>query len=154
MGFAAINISDLILFLQLQLLIGLCSSCAPSGKLKGRGWGGRPPLPGSFWNRLLFSTPFPTRPPPPPLLPPSCSSSGAGVVAGTSQSSVGGETQRFRCLSNTNMAGQRWRRGYPPWQAQYRLQDLPRGTFPLGSSLQRAATTKYKIQNASVGSAK
>ena len=40
-------------------------------------------------------------------------------MVGTSQSSVGGVTQRLRSLSNTSMAGQRCRRGYPPWQAQY-----------------------------------
>ena len=48
------------------------------------------------------------------------SSPGSGAeVVGTSQSSVGGVTQRLRSLSNTSMAGQRWRRGYPPWHAQY-----------------------------------
>ena len=68
-----------------------------------------------------------------------CSSSGGGgVVEGTSQSTVGGETHLLDCLSKTRVAGQRWRRGYPPWQAQYLSQDFPKGTLAFGSSLQRA----------------
>lgn len=58
---------------------------------------------------------------------------------GTSQSSVGGTTQRNERLSNTSIAGQRCKRGYPPWHCQYLLHDLPTGTLPLGSSLQSAA---------------
>lgn len=73
--------------------------------------------------------------------PSSCSGcSGAGVV-GMSQSSVGGTTHLNERLSNTSIAGQRWRRGYPPWHCQYRLHDLPSGTLPLGSSLHRATGT-------------
>ena len=60
------------------------------------------------------------------------------MVVGTSQSSVGGVTHLLLFLSKTSIAGHLWRRGYPPWQAQYLLQDLPRGTLPLASSLHRA----------------
>lgn len=42
---------------------------------------------------------------------PVASDSGWGVVEGTSQSTVGGFTQRRDCLSNTRVAGQRCRRG-------------------------------------------
>ena len=129
--------------------LGRCKSVAPLGRSNGNPWGGDDccPGPGSrVWKRLRFSGlgslslcwGRPPRPPPLKLPPWDSSSSGAGVVWGTSQSSVGGETQRLRFLSKTNIAGQRWRRGYPPWQAQYRLQDFPKGTFPLGSSLQSA----------------
>lgn len=68
----------------------------------------------------------------------SSSSGGGGGVVGTSQSSVGGTTHLSDLLSKTNMAGHLWSRGYPPWHCQYLLQDFPRGTFPLASSLQRA----------------
>ena len=63
-------------------------------------------------------------------------------MVGTSQSSVGGVTQRLLCLSKTNMAGHLWSLGYPPWQAQYLLHDFPRGTLPLASSLQRAEQSR------------
>ena len=126
---------------------------APAGILKGRlsGNGGPSKEMGCPW-------PPPLRPEFPPrrglLLPPprlgfadlgpdpdglsNWSSGGGALVVGTSQSSVGGVTQRFLFLSNTSMAGHLWRRGYPPWQAQYLLQDLPSGTLPLASSLHRA----------------
>lgn len=71
----------------------------------------------------------------------SSSASGGGIVLGTSQSSVGGTTHLSDLRSNTSMAGHLWRRGYPPWHCQYLLQDLPNGTLPFGSSLQRAETT-------------
>ena len=70
------------------------------------------------------------------LLP--SSPGGGALVVGTSQSSVGGVTQRLLFLSNTSMAGHLWSRGYPPWHAQYLLQDLPSGTLPLASSLHSA----------------
>ena len=70
------------------------------------------------------------------LLP--SSPGGGALVVGTSQSSVGGVTHRLLFLSNTSMAGHRWSRGYPPWHAQYLLQDLPSGTLPLASSLHSA----------------
>ena len=126
---------------------GRCKSVAPLGRSNGNPWAWGCGLgPSSrVWKRLRFSgtgslgcgRPWP-RPWPVKLLFPWSSSSVGGVVAGTSQSSVGGETQRFLFLSNTNMAGHLWSRGYPPWQAQYLLQDFPNGTLPLGSSLQRA----------------
>ena len=95
---------------------------APSGKLNGNPCGGPwfrlglPPLGPTAdwdWKRLRFSG-FPSRlrlsfgRPRPPVL---SSSSGCGVVTGTSQSAVGGDTQRLRSLSKTSMAGHLWRRG-------------------------------------------
>lgn len=125
---------------------------APGGRLKGRGscscrppprgcprggpwgpWGLRPPPPrlgfGDCWG---WSEPGPEK----SLLP--SSPGGGALVVGTSQSSVGGVTHRLLFLSNTSMAGHRWSRGYPPWHAQYLLQDLPSGTLPLASSLHSA----------------
>ena len=59
------------------------------------------------WKRLLFSE-FPPRlsfgRPRPPVL---SSLSGCGVVTGTSQSAVGGDTQRLRSLSKTSITGHR-----------------------------------------------
>lgn len=93
---------------------GCCSRCCCPLCCWGNCWG-------------TFCSPSSSRSPGP----------GGGVV-GTSQSSVGGTTHRRDLRSNTSMAGHLWRRGYPPWHCQYRLQDLPRGTFPLASSLHRA----------------
>ena len=139
-----------------QLL--LFSGTAPGGRLKGRG---SPPSKGcGDWGRLW--PPCCRLCPPPllglgdccgllpnpelPLLPDPelkfSSPGGGALVVGTSQSSVGGVTHLLLFLSKTSMAGQRWRRGYPPWHAQYLLQDLPRGTLPLASSLQSAENSE------------
>ena len=101
--------------LQPQLL-GLRGT-APGGRLKGRG---SPPPPRGRGG----GGPCCRLPPPPrrglgdcwgcwsPGPEKSFSSPGGGaLVVGTSQSSVGGVTQRLRFLSNTSMAGQRCSRG-------------------------------------------
>jgi len=97
----------------------------PSGSWNGKFWR----LLWGNWSRRLLSGILLG-------LSSSLASSGGVVVDGTSQSSVGGATHRFRVLSNTNIAGHLCNLGYPPWHAQYRLQDLPSGTFPFASSLQ------------------
>ena len=128
---------------------------APGGKLKGRG----SPASKGWGDWGLLWPPWGLLCPPPllglgdccallpdpdvPLLPDPelklfSSPGGGALVVGTSQSSVGGVTHLLLFLSKTSIAGQRWRRGYPPWQAQYLLHDLPKGTLPLASSLQRA----------------
>lgn len=74
---------------------------APGGKFKGSSRGNW-----ALWlpDGLRFCGMF--------CSPSSSSSPGAGGgVVGTSQSSVGGTTQRSDLLSNTNMAGHLWSRG-------------------------------------------
>jgi len=96
----------------------------PSGSWNGKFWR----LLWENWSRRLLSGMLLG-------LSSSLASSGGFVVGGTSQSSVGGATHLFRVLSNTNIAGHLCNLGYPPWHAQYLLQDLPRATLPFASSL-------------------